>query len=143
MATKRKARKKTKGVDILKPISQVTIDQLGSAEDPCFGKHFDPREDECSRCGDSELCAIKMMQQNTIKRAKAEAEGKFKDMEEKNDPLRADPLQVKKMVRRRIKELLKLKMKDTDIAADLHATYNGQGYSIKRIIKIINLIKER
>lgn len=132
-----------KKVDVLSPVSQITLEQLGSADDPCFGKHFDPKAEECSRCGDSEICAIKMMQNNTMKRAKIEAETKFKDIEEKNDPLLADPLQVKKMVRRRIKELIKLKFKDERISTDVHATYGNQGYSIKRVLKIINLIKNK
>lgn len=143
MKVQRKRRKKiSKKVDTLKPIPQLTIDQLGTSDDPCFGKHFSPKADECSRCGDSEICAIMMMHKNKIKRAEIEAEQTFKDMEEEKEPLRADPIQVKKMVRARIKELSKKKMKVSEVISDIHATYNLQGYSMKRIQKIIGIMEE-
>lgn len=143
MADRKPRKKLSKKVDVLSPVSNITLEQLGTADDPCFGKLFDPKADECSRCGDSEICAIKMMQNNQVKRAKVESKTKFKDIEEINDPLKADPLKVKKMVRARIKELLKLKMKDEKIIADVHATYIMQGYSKKRVQKIINIIKKK
>ena len=143
MATRKPRKKLSKQVEILSPVSQITLEQLGTADDPCFGKHFDPKAEECSRCGDSELCAIKMMQKNHIKRAEIEAKTKFKDIEETKDPLKGDPLVVKKMVWARIRELRKLKMKEEKIVADVHATYVMQGYSKKRILKIINIIKKK
>lgn len=143
MATRKPRKKLSKKLDLVSPVSNITLEQLGTADDPCFGKLFDPKTDECSRCGDSEICAIRMMQNNTLKRASVEGKSKFKDIEEKNDPLKADPIVIKKMVRRRIKELMKLKMKPEKIAADVHATYNAQGYSIKRVLKIINIINKQ
>lgn len=143
MATRKPRKKLSKKLNTLVPISNVTLEQLGTADDPCFGKLFDPKTDECSRCGDSEICAIKMMQNNNLKRAEVEAKHKFKDIEEEKDPLKADPLIIKKMVRRRIKELIKLKMKPERIAADVNATYATQGYSIKRVLKFIDIIKNK
>lgn len=83
------------------------------------------------------------MQNNNLKRAEVEAKHKFKDIEEEKDPLKADPLVIKKMVRRRIKELIKLKMKPERIAADVNATYATQGYSIRRVLKFIDIIKNK
>lgn len=143
MATRKPRKKLSKKLNTLVPISNVTLEQLGTADDPCFGKLFDPKTDECSRCGDSEICAIKMMQNNNLKRAEVEAKHKFKDIEEEKDPLKADPLVIKKMVRRRIKELIKLKMKPERIAADVNATYATQGYSIRRVLKFIDIIKNK
>jgi|SRR5882757_2055996 len=142
MATRKPRKKLSKKFDVLVPVSNITLEQLGSPDDPCFGKLFDPKTDECSRCGDSELCAIRMQHLNTLKRAGIEANSKFKDMEEEKDPIKADPLVIKKMVRSRIKELMKLKWKDEKIIADVHATYGIQGYSKKRVLKIINLIRK-
>lgn len=143
MATRKPRKKLSKKLDTLAPISNITLEQLGTAEDPCFGKLFEPRTDECSRCGDSEICAIKTMQNNNLRRAEIEAKHKFKDLEEIKDPLKADPIVIKKMVRKRIKELIKLKMKPEKIASDVHATYGTQGYSLKRVLKIIDLIKNK
>lgn len=71
----------SKTMNVLQPI---TLDQLGTKDDPCFGKLFDPRCNECQRCGDSEICAIAMGQLNHALRAKTEEKGNFKDLEEKN-----------------------------------------------------------
>lgn len=139
---KRKPRNKmSKTIDVLKP---VTLDMLGTEDDPCFGKLFEPKAEECSRCGDCELCAIMMQQNNHINRAKIEAEGTFKDLEEKDMKL-ADPKMVRKMVRRRVKELAKLKPKGQDldyIIDDIHATYVMHGYTKKKITRLIDRMVE-
>lgn len=140
---KRKPRNKmSKKFDTLKPIK---FEQLGTEDDPCFGKHLDPKCDECLRCGDSELCAIMMQQNNMLKRAKIEANQNFKDIEEKNMKL-ADPVKVKKMVKFRVREMAKLSKKGISIDAvvnDIHLTYHLHGYSRKRIIKIIDIMVEK
>lgn len=143
MKIQRKARNKmSKKIDILKP---VTLDMLGTEEDPCFGKFNDPKSPECSRCGDCELCAIVMQQNLHLKRAKIEAESKFKDLEEKDMQL-ADPKKVRKMVKRRVRELAKMKPNGQSvdfIIDDVHAIYVMHGYTKKRIRRIIDTMIEK
>lgn len=65
--------------DILEPITN--IENLGSDNDPCFGKEFDLTSDECKMCGDSELCAICFAQKMNKTRSEIEEESHFKDLE--------------------------------------------------------------
>lgn len=138
---KRKPRNKmNKKVDILRP---VRIEDLGTENDPCFGKHLDPKAPECQICGDCELCEVAMQQRLQVVRAKAEAEGKFKDLEPEKH---ADPKVIRKMVRVRIKELAKLgKKKGTEIGEiidDIHSTYVMHGWSKKKVRLYIEKICE-
>jgi len=120
------------GIDLLKP---VTVEMLGTEADPCFGKFLDPRTPECSRCGDSELCAIKMAQNNKLLSEKAHSKGAFKDLEPEE---LADPKTIKKKVRLRIKELIRLKSRDMDfVVDDVHNIYVMHGWTKARIKKYI------
>lgn len=74
----RTPREKTKGVDLMEP---VDITQFGTKDDPCFGKEYNLSTPECKRCGDSELCAIVMGQNNNLKRKDIESKNRFKDLE--------------------------------------------------------------
>lgn len=133
---KRKPRNKlAKKLNTLKP---VTIEDIGSENDPCFGLHYNPQEDACSRCGDSELCAIKLSQNNLIKREKAESKSSFKDIEE-------DKLEKKKMERKKIRKKVLRVVKDAgkegielqELINQIHIAYMLIGYtqdSIERII---------
>jgi hypothetical protein len=77
---KRKAREEViKKVDLFKPLD---LDKIGTSEDPCFGKLFDPKEEECKICGDCEICSIIMGQKLHLQRAELEKETRFKDLEE-------------------------------------------------------------
>lgn len=76
---------KMKDEDFLVPVD-ITI--FGSQDDPCFGKHNDPRAKECSRCGDAEVCAIVQAQRLHLKRLKEEKKQPFKDIEEPNMDLK-------------------------------------------------------
>lgn len=107
---KRKPRRMTKGIDFLKPIN---IKDLGTKDDPCFGKYNDPKASECMRCGDCELCAVATAQNLVSKRTKIEGKQKFKDLE-------SHPKQTIKSIRVKIKEYLK--------------PYRGQYISILDII---------
>ena len=60
------------------------VTQFGGPEDPCFGKELDLKSDECSICGDVELCSIAMMQGIHATRLLLEKEHKYKDLEEVN-----------------------------------------------------------
>lgn len=79
-------KKKTKGknlpditkVDIMKPLS---VNDIGTNGDPCFGKEYDLSTNECKMCGDSELCAIVFAQTMNKTRGKLEKEQHFKDMD--------------------------------------------------------------
>lgn len=137
---KRKSRNKmSKNHDILKPI---TIEMLGTEDDPCFGKHQDPRTPECSRCGDAEICAIVMAQNTAIKRAQIESKQKFKDLEPEK---LADKKVVRKMVRKRVFELAKLKSKGYPLQGvidDIHSTYVMHGWTKKKIKNLIDNMVE-
>jgi hypothetical protein len=136
---KRKARstQKKKGLSLLKPI---TMEMMGTEEDPCFGKHLDPRTPECSRCGDSEICAVMMHHNNALLKAKAEKDNKFMDLE--GDKL-ADPKEVKKKVKLRIRELIKIKDQPIEkVVDDVHNIYVMHGWSKPRIKKFINYLAE-
>lgn len=64
--------------DILKPLS---ISDIGTNGDPCFGKSYDLSTKECKLCGDSELCAIVFAQNLNKTRDDIEKENHFKDMD--------------------------------------------------------------
>lgn len=72
-------KKKLYKVNIMKPI---IASELGSENDPCFGKHYSIKADECLRCGDADVCSI--ICQNQIHREieKQASKGKFLDIEE-------------------------------------------------------------
>lgn len=100
---KRKPRKMTKGIDLLKP---VNIEDLGGENDPCFGKHNDPKAEECQRCGDCELCAVVQSQNLHTKRAKVEKGQKFKDLELSSIKSETPTIKdVRKEVRKYMKDL--------------------------------------
>lgn len=63
---------------ILKPLS---LEAIGSNDDPCFGKGYDLSTKECKMCGDSELCAIVFAQTMNKTRSDIEKEQHFKDMD--------------------------------------------------------------
>ena len=135
---KRKARTKVvKEVDFTQPI--LNIEVLGSKDDPCFGKLFKPDADECMRCGDSEVCAIVVGQMSHIQRKITEDKGNFKDLEEDQIPP-LDKAQLKKKIKTRIRELIKMSPKGIEqakIIADVYATYSLHGFSKNDIRKII------
>lgn len=144
---KRKPRNKMseKNIDLLQPITPMTFEKLGTADDPCFGKHLDPRTPECARCGDSEFCAIMMQQNNAIKRAKVESEGHFKDTEESDKDL-ADKKLVRKKVKARVRELARSNKKGyplQDTIDDVHKIFFSHGYTKKRVEKLIRAWAEK
>lgn len=85
----------------------IDITKLGTDNDPCFGKHYDARASECIRCGDCELCLIKMGQRNHGLRKKEESKKKFKDLEEKAIYEKNESIS-KKEKRKKIKERINL-----------------------------------
>lgn len=144
MKIKRKARTKLiKTVDTLKPI---TIMDLGSEDDPCFGKHFSPLASECNRCGDSELCAIKMGQSNHKVRSKIEKKQAFKDIEEQDIPEPSRD-EIRKKIKLRIRELIKLSgavgIKEDAIGNELFITYSKDGFTKGNIRSILKKVIER
>jgi hypothetical protein len=125
MNIKRKPRTKLKNkIDLSKP---VTIETLGTKDDPCFGKHYDIKAPECQSCGDCELCAIVTGQNNHIKRLEKEKSNAFKDLE----PIKmADLKEVRKKMKLRVKELCSRDGYDEKkLVADLSASYSKFGYS--------------
>lgn len=142
---RRKSRNKiAKNFNLLMP---VDITKLGSEDDPCFGKHYKPSCSECSRCGDSELCAIAVQQRNFAKRNKVESEGKFKDLEEGNLVDIVSKLELKKQVKARIRELIKMsgsKGIDLDyLVNEVHSAYFRYDYTKDRIGKLVKIMEEK
>jgi hypothetical protein len=84
---KRVARDKInkKKINFMEPLD---ISKFGTDEDPCFGKHHDPKASECGRCGDVEICSIICSQMMHVKRELIEKGQRFKDIE---------PLETKKV----------------------------------------------
>lgn len=64
---------------ILQPLQN--LEDLGTDNDPCFGKNYNLSTNECKMCGDSELCAICFAQKLNKTRAEIEQESHFKDLE--------------------------------------------------------------
>lgn len=124
-----------KKVDLMKPI---TIDQLGTEDDPCFGKLYDITTSECQRCGDCELCSIVMGQKNHLAREKEHKKGSFKDLEE--IPV-VDKKEIQKKIRARVVELVKDAGKKgipyDKVFDDVKGSYSKFGFSVKRLHSII------
>lgn len=142
---KRKPRNKmSKKIDITKP---VTLEMLGTKDDPCFGALYDPREAACQRCGDNELCAIAMSQNNHISRAKIEAEQKFKDLEESKIPPPVEKNVIKKSIKKRIREMIKAAGKvgvtKDAIIHDIYSSYGKDGFTKKLIGKLIDSVQTK
>lgn len=75
--TSKKGEKLKKG-DILTPIK---ISDLGTDNDPCFGKLYDLTTPECKMCGDSELCSIKTAEHLGKTRKELETTHQYKDLD--------------------------------------------------------------
>ncbi len=110
MARDRKSREteEYQEIDLMEP---VDITLFGTDDDPCFGKHYDLKADECQRCGDSEFCALKMGQTLNKERKQIESSTKFLDVDEEVNST-DETERVKKSVRRAIRKgtsLLKVK----------------------------------
>lgn len=78
---KRKKRSKVdmEKLDFSKPIR---LEDIGSTQDPCFGKHFSLEASECSGCGDAQVCAILVAQKLHTDRSKQGNKQAFLDIEE-------------------------------------------------------------
>ncbi len=100
MKKERKSRTKLSkdtDIDIMKPIS---LELIGTADDPCFGKLNDPNADECNRCGDCELCAIVQSQKLHVKRKEIEDKQPFKDIQK----VKVSKIAILKALKRIIKK---------------------------------------
>ena len=129
---KRKARKNLiKGADLTKPVI-LPLEQIGSKDDPCFGRLNDPRHPTCQRCGDIEMCSIAMAQLNNLKRLAIEKEKNFKDIEEAQ-LVQPDKKEQRVEIKKRIKELLKEKAPREKIILDIHGKYVINGWTKKKI----------
>lgn len=137
MKVKRKARKST-NKDIEKP---VTLETIGSKDDPCFGKHHDMRTDECQRCGDAEFCCIVMGQNNTVRRNKVEKTKAFKDVEEKTIP-KKDDKEIRKEIKQQARDIIKFNGKQgidkTSLINELYILFGRDGFNQERLTKIVS-----
>lgn len=67
-------------IDFSKPLD-ISLNDIGSNKDPCFGKVYDLSTEECRACGDSELCAVVMGQNLHLTRKQLNEKSSFKDMD--------------------------------------------------------------
>jgi len=58
--------------------------KLGSKDDPCFSKLWDPKNEICQICGDIEACGIAFSQRTRKIEAAIESEQEFLDLKEVN-----------------------------------------------------------
>ena len=125
----------------------IPMELLGTDEDPCFGKLFDPRVDECKRCGDSEICAIAMGQKNHLLRKGIEEDKAFKDLEELEIKPTKDKKEIRRLVKKRIRGMVKMAggewVDQALVVDDVFASYNKDGYTQIRIRKIIKGMVEK
>jgi hypothetical protein len=128
-------------IDISKP---VPLEALGTENDPCFGKHQDPRASECQRCGDSEICLIVMSQKNHIKRLEIEEKSSFKDIEETKIPP-GNRKELKIEIKKRIKEMIRKQgpIEEQLIINDIYGKYLHDGFTQRIIAKIIQRVAEK
>ena len=144
--------KKRKKRDILsiqpekvKGLLNIPFMDIGSENDPCFGKLYDPTTKECNQCGDSEFCAIVIGQLNHQKRAQLEISQPFKDKEESEIPMKPWK-EVRKLIRAKARELVKFN-KSTGITKDYLQTllYNEFFYwniTPEKVIRVIDKLVE-
>lgn len=139
--TREKRNKLSKTTDLNIPI---TIDIIGTNDDPCFGKLYSPKAEECSRCGDSEICSIVMGQLNHLKRGEQEKKEKFKDMEETTIPQNPKKENLKKLIKNRIRKMVKMGgeagVQKSLVVEDIYASYNKDGYDKTKIEKMITKV---
>lgn len=140
MKRKRRNTMAEKKIDLNIPIS---IELLGTEDDPCFAKLFDPRENECKRCGDAEICSIAMGQKNHILRMGQEKKGNFKDVEELDIVKPVDKKVLRKSIRNRVREMARMGPVDIqEVINDVFASYGKDGFTQVRIKRIIRKMEE-
>ena len=118
-------RKKEKKVN-LDPLVPVSLDMIGSDNDPCFGKGYDLSTDECKQCGDSELCAIKFAAELGKTRKQLEQENHYKDLESLVDT---------KAVHKTMRALKRKNLKMSEILDRIQAKYELSREEAKSIYK--------
>lgn len=109
-------------------LAPLDIYNLGSSDDPCFGKLWDLTNQVCSSCGDIEICGIVFSQKAHIIHQEKELEKPYKDLEQ--HPTKP----FSKMVKA---DILKLKTRGyskTKIAIKLAKKYNKSKAEIKNYI---------
>jgi len=113
--TKRKSRSiiTEKAGPIIPPFD---ITKFGSEEDPCFGKHNDPKAQECQICGDFEFCQIVTAENQRKIRAKKEQETEFKDLKETPDLQKIRQFMSKKLQTYSKPRVIRLAIKKFDIS---------------------------
>lgn len=100
-----------KGNKLLKPIS---LESIGSDNDPCFGKNYDLTTEECKLCGDSELCCIRFAANQGKTRKQLEKENDYKDLEKLFD---------EKAIKKTLRTLTRKEDSKRDILDKLQAKY--------------------
>jgi hypothetical protein len=134
MPTKeRKARKSKQAKDAL--LNPIDLANIGTKDDPCFGKLWDLKNDICKRCGDSELCGIAYSQSLNQKRLAIEKERVFKDIEDIKVTIKIEDL----------KEVLVIRLRDEGGKMSLDSVRDYLNYyykSSKKSEEWLKLIKK-
>ena len=109
MGKNRKAREEIKKSDhdLLKPID---ITELGSEDDPCFGKLHDLGAKECKVCGDSDFCQLVKAQNLHKERLDIENKNRFKDIEEAEDEMVEKRKEASKLIEKDKRNIPRLKL---------------------------------
>lgn len=119
-------------------MSQLTsfpkITDIGSNNDPCFGKDYNLTSEECKICGDSELCAIKLSQLQGKTRKQLEESQNYKDM---------DILLDMKSIRRFIKSSLKKGITKKEILTKLVEKYSTTKQEARLLYKKYSTTKTK
>lgn len=115
---RRKPRQTASENNSLYPLEPFDVTKLGTEDDPCFGKHNDPKAPECQRCGDFEFCSIVTAQNLRKLRVKKEKEIPYKDMS-KTPPIQ----EIREWMKKRLETKSKVKvtalaMKKFEISKD-------------------------
>lgn len=117
-----------KPIDLSKPID---LDVIGTPDDPCFGKQYDPRNQDCKICGDIEICAIAQLQNNKIQRELLAKEKEFKDLDEAEFLNNKDAKEAKRLIEKyKSKGFTRLKIK-----AKLRNELNLDSERLKELMK--------
>lgn len=106
----------------------IDITAFGDPEtDPCYGKHYSLTHDECTNCGDHEVCAIAFGQLTQKRRILEEKKSGTKDLTISNLELAAD---VKSFYESKLR-ITKKKIRS------IHLTAKRFKINIKRVKELI------
>lgn len=140
MAKEREPRNKPKEHKDLNALSPFKYTDLGTPNDPCFGKLYNMKNAACKRCGDFEACAIVYSQKGFVKEMeKQNKKGAYLDIEEGQLTDKQDGEILEYLVKK-FKADKELKLSIAKIATKFLEKFNllesDQTYMEQRVIKV-------